>query len=224
MSDDFNSKQQEVLDFFKKRIFLEQTIENTIAFNKNIAWDNDDKNVYLAYTAEELIEVFKLRSDVYMQIGYHNEFPDIIEGINFDKFEQNSAVIYCKNNNKITGTTRLVFDSKNKLPSEKAFSFDSFRNGNQIGEVSRLIIKNSSQGLGLEFKNLTKGIYNVNKYNNLDLLLCGIKREHYRLYSKFGGFKIEYELNGYGNLEVDAIILSWNPSEISEFFRKSFLN
>lgn len=43
------------------------------------------------------------------------------------------------------------------------------------------------------------------------------------MYSKFDGTNIEAELEGYGNINLPALILSWNPLEISNFFKKVFL-
>jgi len=220
----FKQEQLRAIEFFTKRAFLEQMIESCIEFNKKLNWDYDKQNIGLTTTAESLIEVFKLRSEVYGNINYQDEFPDTIEGLNFDKYEQNSAVIYCKSNNKITGTTRLIFDSINKLPSEEKYSFDEIRKEYKtIGELSRLIVKNESKGLGLEFKNLMKAIYILFMNNDIDITLLGIKKEHYKLYTKFGGSKIIKELDNYGKIDLNALILSWNPAEVSNFFKRSFL-
>ncbi len=225
MPDSYNLQQHKALELFKQRIFLEKTIDEAISFNKNLNFANENKNIYLANTAESLIDVFKLRSDVYTSINYQDEFPDTIEGLNFDKYDSNSAILFYKNNNIATGTTRVIFDSDNKLPSETKFSFNSFRNQHEtIGEVSRLMIKHNSKGLSPEFKNLTTGVYYIFKENNIDLLLSGIKKEHYKLYSKFGGFDIVEELSNYGHVNESALILSWDPSQVSNFFKKAFLN
>ena len=225
MPESFNKQQTEALELFKQRIFLEKTIDEAISFNKNLKFEQTNQNLHLANTAEELINVFKLRSDVYQGINYQDEFPDMIEGLNFDKYDSHSAILFYKNNNVVTGTTRLIFDKYNQLPSEEKFSFNSFRNEHEkIGEVSRLMIKHGSQGLSAEFKNLTTGIYYVYKDNDIDILFSGIKKEHYKLYSKFGGFQIVKELSNYGHVNESALILSWKPAEISSFFKKAFLN
>jgi hypothetical protein len=31
------------------------------------------------------------------------------------------------------------------------------------------------------------------------------------------------ELDNYGNLDLDALILSWNPEKVSDFFKRTFL-
>ena len=121
MPNDFNTQQQQMLQMFKNRIFLEEIVEETISFNKKINWDFSLKNLNIVRNAEELIEVFKLRSDVYTDINYQKEFPDVIDGLNFDLFDKNSAIIFYQNEKNITGTTRLIFDSENKLLGRKEF-------------------------------------------------------------------------------------------------------
>ena len=79
LPESFNSLQKHALEIFQKRVFLESVIEETIAFNKKLSWDDTNKNLSLVKSAEELIEVFKLRSDVFTEINYQNEFPDTIE-------------------------------------------------------------------------------------------------------------------------------------------------
>ena len=160
LPESFISLQQQALEIFQKRVFLESVLEETISFNKNLSWENRYQNLYLAKSAEELIEVFKLRSDVFTEINYQNEFPDTIEGLNLDVFDKTSAVIYYKNNKEVSATIRLIFDSKNKLPSEEKENFDDMRQKyNCIGEISRNIVKHRGQGLNLEFKYLMCGIY-----------------------------------------------------------------
>jgi predicted GNAT family N-acyltransferase len=224
MSNDFNTQQQHMIEIFKSRIFLEEIVEETMKFNKAINWDFSLKNLQIVTNVEELIEVFKLRSDVYRSINYQKEFPDIIDGLNFDIFDKKSAIIFYQNNKKITGTTRLIFDSENKLPTDKIFDFDDVRKQyNKIGELSRLIVKHEQKGLNLEFKYLMKGVYLLFMQNDIDITFLGIKKEHYKLYERFGGNHIIKELDNYGNLDLDALILSWNPAEVSDFFKRTFL-
>ncbi len=225
LPDSFNKKQSQAFETFKKRIQLEEIIEETIAFNKSLSWNHSNENLMLTTTAEELIQVFKLRSDVFKEIGYQNEFPDTIEGLNFDKFDKTSALIYYKNNKEISGTIRLIFDSKNNLPSEKIFSFDKIRKKNStIGEISRNIVKNRGLGLNQEFKYLMSGIYNIFTNNNIDIALSGIKKEHLKLFKKLGGVEVVKELNTYGSFENECLIISYNPKFASKFFKKVFLN
>jgi len=224
MPESYNQQQYQALKLFKQRLFLEKIIDETISFNKTIVFPNENKNLHLANTAENLIDVFKLRSDVYTSINYQKEFPDTIEGLNFDKYDCNSAILFYTNNNIATGTTRLIFDSPNKLPSEDKISFDYMRNKyNVIGELSRLIVRNETKGLSLDFKYLMSGIYHLFNNNEIDITLLGIKEEHYKMYSKFGGSDIIHELKNYGNIDFSALILSWDPSQVSNFFKKAFL-
>lgn len=225
LPDSFNSQQLEALEVFKKRIFLDNLMEETIEFNKSLSWENDNDILNLVRSAEELVKVFKLRSDIYTQLGYQKEFPDLIEGLNFDEYDKSAAILYCKTNKEITGTTRLIFDSERKLPSEKKVPFDFMREKYEvIGEISRLIIKKQTEGLSLDFKNLMKGIYKIFNNNNIDITISTIKEDHYKLYSKFGGIGREKELVGFGELQgADFLIISWDPSKPSRFFQKAFL-
>jgi hypothetical protein len=224
MPESFNEQQKEAIELFKKRIFLEKTIDEVISFNKKLIFPNENKNLQLATTAEDLISVFKLRSDVYTSINYQNEFPDTIEGLNFDKYDSSSAIIFYKVDKQITGTTRLIFDSIHKLPSENKLSFDEARKKyNSIGELSRLIVRKNTNGLGLEFKNIMAAIYTIFMNNNIDMTFLAIIKEHYKLYTKFGGSEIIFNSDNYGNLGHPVYILSWNPSKVSPFFKKAFL-
>lgn len=226
LPESFNIEQRRALELFKKRVFLEKVIEETVDFNRKLNWDDSVKNLHITRSAEELIEVFKLRSDVYDSINYLNEFPDTIEGLNFDVYDTKSAVIYYRTNGgEATGTSRIIFDSENGLPTEGKCSFDYMREKyNTIGEISRLTIKNPSRGLSLDFKNLMRGIYNVFLNNDIDITLSGIKKEHYKLYSKFGGVEIEKEMESYGSLTVPFLIISYNPGMPTKFFHRSILN
>jgi len=224
MPESFNAQQLQALELFKQRLFLEKTIDEAISFNKNLNFPNENKNLHLATTAEDLIDIFKLRSDVYTSINYQEEFPDTIEGLNFDKYDSNSAILFYKSDKMITGTIRVVFDSLKKLPSEGKISFDSCRKQyNTISEMSRFIVNKETKGLSLEFKYLFSGIYSIFKNNKLDIILSGLKKEHYKLYSKFGGVDIIENLDYYGSFIIPCLILSWNPSQVSPFFKKAFL-
>jgi len=226
MSDDFNSEQKNALELFQKRIFLEEVIDETISFNKKIFWDNSNEHLNLTTTAEELINVYKLRSDVYKDINYQREFPDEIEGLNFDIFDKKSAILYYKINNEVTGSIRMIVDSKNRLPTDKYHSFDKHRETQNLCELSRLVIKQKNKGLKMEFKHLFKAIYEIqsNQNNNIDKLILSITKSHYKFYSKFGGINIEEDRKeGYGNLRVPFLILTWNPILISNYFERLFL-
>ncbi len=175
-------------------------------------------------SVKELIQIFMLRSKIYKKLNYNSEFPDLIEGLNFDFYDKNSAILYIKKDQVITGTCRLIFDSDKKLPIDKNYSLDYLRvDEKKISEVSRLIIEHQNAGLSQEFKLLTKGIYYVIKQNNLDFSISVIKEEHFKLYRRFGGFDIEEKLNSYGHLDNSFVITSWDILKISIFFKKLFL-
>lgn len=225
LPDEFKKEQIQALEVFKKRVFLEEIIEETIFFNKKLLWDSQYSNIDLVRTAEELVEVFKLRSSVYKEISYQKECPDIISGLNFDIFDKTSAVVFCKNNSIISGTIRLIFDSKEGLPSEEKCSFSNQRKKfNQIGEISRNIVKTRNQGLNQEFKYLMCGIYNIMTNNNIDIALSGIRSDHLKLFEKLGGVQVEKELDSYGNVDFPFFIISYKPKEASKFFKRVFLN
>jgi hypothetical protein len=211
------------LELFQKRAFLEEIIEESIAFNKTLSWQKEQQ-LKLTTTAEALINVFKLRSEVYGAKGYQCEFKDAIEGLNFDTYDTHSAIFYYQSGHEVTGSIRLIFDTKHALPTEKTLSFDYLR-AHKLVELSRQVVKQDGKGLGLEFKNFYKGIYELVMQNSdkVNLILAAITNDHYPLYSKFGGIKIEKELEAYGNLDKAIFVLSWNIQEISAFFTKCFL-
>lgn len=213
-----------LLEQFRQRIFLESTIEKTLDFNRNLNWNYEEENVHLVNNAEELLEVFKLRSDVFGSLNYENEFPDCISGLNFDTYDYHAAIVFCKTNNVLSGTCRLIFDTHRKLPTDEKYSLDYIREEySSIGEVSRLVTKQDKSGLNLEFKYLTRGIYRILENNPINASVSAMKQSHFKLYSKFGGFKVEKELKGYGHIDYDVVVTSWNPKEISLFFKKHFL-
>jgi N-acyl-L-homoserine lactone synthetase len=227
MPESFNKEQERAFELVRQRLFLEKTIEETIFFNRSLNFDNSNPNLKLTTSAEELIEVFKLRSDVYTDMGYQKEFPDAIEGLNFDKFDNSSAIVfYQKDNKEVTATCRLIFDSENKLPSEGKLSFDNIRNEHKIiGEISRNIVKSSTsgkKGLNLEFKYLMAGMHNVFIHNEINMTLSGMKKEDYRMFSKFGGNEVIAEIESYGNLNQTSLVVSWDPSKASKFFKSIF--
>lgn len=221
-----DDEQKQILDIFNKRIFLEETIEESLAFNRKLTWDTSNGAYQLATTAEDIVGVFKLRSDVYQMMRYGNEFPDMIDGLNFDLFDYHSAVIFCKDGQEYTGTSRIIFDSPfNKLPSDQKFSFNYLREKNlKIAETSRLTIKKDPNKLSLDFKNIMKAYYDIFMHNNIDLIVSSIVQAHYKLYSKFGGIAIEKELTGFGELDGEFFVISWDAHHASNFFRRSFLS
>jgi len=124
----------------------------------------------------------------------------------------------------ITGTCRLIFDTNQKLPIDKRYSLDVFRDQYYpIAEVSRFIIKHQTIGLNQEFKLLIKGIYSVGYDNGISNIISVIKKEHFKLYQKFGGFTIKYRFLNYGEIDQDIVMTSWHILKISNFFKRAFL-
>jgi predicted GNAT family N-acyltransferase len=200
-------------------------IQKTLQFNKKLIWKEPLENVFLVRTPEELLEIFKLRSKVYEELGYSKEFPDSIEGINFDNYDKHSAVFYTKSNGHITGTCRVIFDNHQKLPLEKNCSLEHLKTNNQpLVELSRLMIEQEVKGLGQEPKLLTKAVYLMMKQNAISTLVSVMIPEHFeKFYCRFGGFRIEKKLEYYSSLQQPFVITSWNIEEVSSFFKKVFL-
>ena len=224
MTDDFNDQQAYAIELFKNRIFLEEIIEESISFNKKITWNEQNKNLQLTTTAEELIEVFKLRSDVFHEMGYDNSFPDIIDGLSFDIFDKTSAIVYYQKDGEFCGTCRMIFDSINKLPSDDIYSFDRERQKNNlICEISRNVVKYRDKGLSLEFKYLMRAMCNLFTDNHIDLALSGIKKEHFKMFSRFGKVEIIKELSHYKTIKEPFLILSYDLKVVPKFIKKAFL-
>lgn len=210
----------------EKLSILSQTIDKTLAFNNSLTWDKSLENISLANTAKDLIEIYMLRSQIYKDMGYDKEFPDTIKGLNFDSYDVNSAIIFTRSEGKITGTCRIIFDSEQKLPMDKNFSLNYLRDKNKkLGELSRLIIEPKTKGLGQEPKLLTRGAYLLMKSNQMTTLMSVMIKKHYiKLYKNFGGFKIEDELESYGDLLIPFAITSWEIEDISKYFKRMFLS
>jgi hypothetical protein len=203
---------------------LIQIISRAIAFNKRLIWENGSKNLFLATTTREFIEIFRLRSEIYTELKYDNEFPDMIKGLNFDAYDENSAILYTKVDGIVTGTCRVIFDSDKKLPIDSHFPLDYLRTENKtIAEISRATIKHSSIGLNQEFKWLTKGVYLISIKNSITKTVSALKNEHLKLYSKFGGLSIEKRFEIYGGLPNPSIVTVWDALKISNFFKRAFL-
>jgi len=202
---------------------LSEIIKNTIEFNKKLYDIGTLDGVSLATTVEDLIDIYMLRSEVYREMSYTSEFPELIKGLDFDEFDECSAIIYSKRGDTITGTCRLIFDSTaKKLPIDENFSLDYLRNSKRIiGEGSRVIIKNI-EGLKPEFKLMTIDCYRVLSSYNVDLVSV-MTKEHIKLYKNFGGFSVEKRFERYGSINKEFYITLWRTSKISTFFKRVFL-
>ena len=201
---------------------LSTTIKKTIEFNQNLYKVGTLEGVSLATTVEDLIDIFMLRSEVYREMGYSNEFPESIKGLDFDEYDEVSAIVYSKRGAMLTGTCRLIFDSNQKLPIDKKFSLDYLRNQeHNLVEASRVIIKNI-EGLKPEFKLLTIDSYKVLASYKMNAVSV-MTQEHLKLYKKFGGLSVEERFEHYGTLNQEFFLTLWNTSKISPFFKRAFL-
>ncbi len=212
------------IQYFEKVFVLEKFIDEILEFNQKINFKSNYNNLHIVKTTEELIKIFELRSEVYSNLGYQNEFPEYLPNMNFDFYDKNSAILYVKTNGEISGTCRLIFDSDKKLPIEEKLNLSDIRKKfSNIAEISRLIVKKENKGLNLDFKYLMAGIYYLKTQNNLNASISVFLQDHFKLYKKLGGFNIERELESYGKLNKPFVISTWNPLEISKFFQKAFL-
>lgn len=218
------SKQQNSSKSFDKVFIFEKFIDTVLAFNKKINFESNYDNLEIVKSAEELVKIYQLRSEIYGNLGYQNEFPDHLPNMNFDFYDENSAIIYTQDNKEITSTCRLIFDSNKKLPIEEKLDLSDIRNKfPKIAEISRLMVKKENKGLSLDFKYLMAGMYYLKVQNGLDASTSVFLQDHFKLYDKLGGFTIERELESYGHLDKPFVISSWNPINVSKFFQKAFL-
>lgn len=217
-------RQQSDLKSFNRTFLFEKFIDIVLSFNKKIHFESNYNNLKKVNSAEELVKVFQLRSEIYGNLGYQNEFPDYLPNMNFDFYDENSAIIYTQDNNEITSTCRLIFDSNKNLPIEEKLDLSNIRKKfPKMAEISRLMVKKESKGLSLDFKYLMAGMYCLKTQNGLDASTNVFLQDHFKLYEKLGGFTIERELESYGHLDKPFVISSWNPSNVSRFFKKAFL-
>ena len=201
---------------------LTKTIQNTIAFNQELYSIGTLSAVSLATSAEDLIAIFMLRDEVYREIGYRDEFPEIIKGLHFDAYDEHSAIIYTKRG-IVTGTCRLVFDSiDNKLPTDEKVSVDYLRNTDRkLAEASRVIIRNK-EGLKQEFKGMAIDSYRILSSYKMNAISV-MPEEYLKMYQNFGGFSIEKTLNKYGSIEKEFFLTIWDCSQVSTYFKRIFL-
>jgi hypothetical protein len=202
---------------------LIDTLHQTSAFNKTLVWNNED--IFLATEPEDLLEIYALRSRVYRMLGYDEELPDPIAGLSYDIYDTVSAVLYLKRNGKITATCRVIFDSPRGLPMDKHYDMSRLRkSGRALTELSKLMIEHETKGLNQEFKLLTRGVYEVAWNNGTDTMVSAMIEEHYALYERFGGFRIEGKLSHYGVIPIPFLITAWYLEEITPFFKRIFLH
>jgi hypothetical protein len=203
---------------------FESFLSRIVEFNKRLNFELDESDVALATNKDDLLKIFQLRSEVYKQVGYSREFPDPIDGMSFDDYDLNSAILYVKKNGEVTGTCRLVFDSDKKLPSDKRVSYDPYRKRfGKIGEISKNIVKHDGTALNLEYKYLMRGLYYVFNKNEMDMTVSLIRRDHLRIFKNIGAVEVLQDVENYGGLSEDFILMSCDPSKPTRLFLKAFL-
>lgn len=210
---------------YSKHHILAENVEKAITFNQNIIWPYNDEYLALATTKEELEEIFRLRSRIYTNMGYQKEFPDPVQGYNFDNYDKHAAIFYTHKNGVVTGTCRIIFDTMGHLPIDDNYSLGYLRQKTKhLAELSRFIIDSDVSGLSPEFKLLIKGMYGVIVSNPIELAVSVIAKEHFKLYDRVGGFKKEALLPTYGTLQNPYMITTWDTTQISPFFKRAFLH
>lgn len=221
--------EKEAMKVFKNRIQLEEIIDTTLKLNQSINWKSFNKNIKLVNYAEDLINVFKLRSDVYRPLGYLNEFLENIPGLNYDNYDKYSIILIGKENNKIIGTTRVILDSKLGLQSEKIPEFQEiyknlrYNNPNKrIVEGSRTVIDSNFRGSQI-LKYFFRSMYEL--YDELDIGVytsCMLEEMNSKLYSNIG-FEILKKSSSYSNIEKEVVLLSWTKENLTPFFKRGIL-
>lgn len=95
--------------------------------------------VRIARALNELEEIYKLRYQIYSQVGYikKEDYPDEKETDKWDKFSEHFYV-WSANEKKIVGAIRLIFDSEYGFPIGELYDI-SFLKNKRFVEVSRRV-------------------------------------------------------------------------------------
>lgn len=186
-----------------------------------------DYGLKFAITPEEILEVMKLRSKIYTSLGYNKQFPEEINGLNYDDFDRHSLILISRNKNNIVGSLRIVFDSLIGLPSEKMISINNWKKNLNFAELSRLVVdpnfrSGDKENGSLAFNQLFAGTYWTSHLTDLDRYLMVMKDKHAQRYLEFGGVT-NLGSTKYGNLDQDSQILLWNPSLVGDEFSEKIL-
>ena len=217
---------------FKKDLVW--TIKSVLENNDKIIFKENDKmylNDFLVLNSRDLLDVFYLRYLAFEDRNYNvllnSEFRKW--KLNFDGFDRNSFVLKYSRNEKITGTTRIIFDGEMGLYSESnydgEFGFNSLRNLMKIAEISRSAIIPECQSSGIEFKNLFRALYYFGRKIDVDCYVTAIAKEDYKLYKKLG-FEIMKKDFGYkknGTIEKEVLFLKWEIRNVNSLFKRLFL-
>jgi N-acyl-L-homoserine lactone synthetase len=170
----------------------------------------------------------RLRSQVYTPLGYNVQFPERIEGLNFDDYDSNALSLMIKHRKKLVGSFRIVLDSPIGIPSEKMYDFNSVRRKYRIAELSRLVVdeehRSGSKEQGSKaFNELFSAAYRFGDKIGVDRYVMVMKAAHESRFLEFGGIEKIGETM-YGNLDQDSSILLWDFNNVSEHFVDNVLN
>lgn len=195
-----------------------------------------DKNLIgianIAKKPEEIIEIMKLRYNVYKELGYNKEFNTEIPGLDFDRFDKNSIFVIYSRNNEITATTRIIKDTVEGLLSEKKYDlktgFNEIRIENwlehkKIAELSRTVIKPEYQKSGIEFRSMFSDLYNIGKSTDIGNYLMVMPKDMYHALYEKCGMEIIKEIENYGNIDKQSVIIKWDINNINPFFKRIIL-
>jgi len=139
---------------FKKVYSLLPTFLRQYIIRKliKVRYENPEENfeVKLAETREELEEAFTILHDCYAKEGFSEPHPSGIRLTVFHALPTTSTIVV-KINKKVVGTMTLVRDSHMHLPMEKVWDLSSIRgSANRVAEITCLAIdpkfRRSSQG------------------------------------------------------------------------------
>ena len=74
-----------------------------------------------------------------------------------------------------------------------------------------------------EYKYLMRGLYYVFNKNEMDMTVSLIRRDHLRIFKNIGAVEVLQDVENYGGLSEDFILMSCDPSKPTRLFLKAFL-
>ena len=141
--------------------------------------------VRIARAFEELEEIYKLRYQIYSQVGYikKEDYPDGKETDKWDKFSEHFYV-YSKSEKKTVGAMRFVPDSEKGFPIEELYDISFLRKKyKNVVEVSRRItLPNRPKANYL----LLQMMCQYAKLKSITCLLCSVNPTAFAFYDKLG--------------------------------------
>lgn len=224
-------REKGVINNSLKRENLERTLNRALELNAMQKNNFSIKKVDFARTGSDLLDIMRVRSVAYKQVGNDVELSDPLPGLNYDSFDDGRALILkYSQDNRIIGTSRLILDSRKGLFSEKQYDelngFDNLRiesnsrAGKRIAELSRTCIHPEYQG-SMAFKHLMASIYELCENFNVGTLITTVRDYDTSMYTRFG-MEVIKSID-YGEI-TDCEVLSWKiPEDVSKLFYKGVL-